>query len=580
MAPVENAAGELTGIWRIRPVMEGKVERRGLGPIKGCFAPVIDHAGLEVLTIAEGVEDALAAWVLTTYPAWAALSSGNMADVRLPVQFKQIIICADHDAGWAEGRTYPRRPTALRGARDARHPAQTRQRRERRAAREGRVMAFRDQFDGFEDIGPDPATAGGQGQRAQPGDSSDEVPSPLGFDLRDWDAQIRFAGEAKPQEWLIGGGIPRKVAGLIAAAGDTGKSFTALELCLRVTRGPIAGFCLEPLIFGGLVQSFGAALLITAEDGHGSVHRRLRALDPDGQMQANRKYPFYAVALPDAGGPFPIVTEERGKIVPTAQFAALREKLRAIPDLALVVLDPLQCFVFADVNADPQAAAITMGLLNMLAAETGATVLVTHHVRKEREAPKSAQEARHLIRGSSALVDQARVAIVLWTPDEAEVRKICRAMHAAYAPNAVVHGAVVKSNDGASRERWTLLRGPTGALRDITSALKARGGDRETHLAALVDMIAAAAWAGRPYTRTGVNGLHQRRAELGEDLATFGRDRLEAMADDLLQSGRIVAALACGTSVKWLDAPEGPFALGSGEFAPGAGTGKAGRKAC
>ena len=98
IAPVENAAGDLTAIWRIRPVIEGSVERKGLGPIKGCFAPVIDHAGLEVLTIAEGVEDALAAWHLTTYPAWAALSAGNMAELCLPKQFRQIIICADNDA--------------------------------------------------------------------------------------------------------------------------------------------------------------------------------------------------------------------------------------------------------------------------------------------------------------------------------------------------------------------------------------------------------------------------------------------------------------------------------------------------
>jgi putative DNA primase/helicase len=99
IAPVENAAGEMTAIWRIKPVMEGKVERKGLGPIQGNFAPVVDHAGLEVLTVAEGVEDALSAWVLTTYPAWAALSAGNMAALRLPEQFRQIIICADHDPG-------------------------------------------------------------------------------------------------------------------------------------------------------------------------------------------------------------------------------------------------------------------------------------------------------------------------------------------------------------------------------------------------------------------------------------------------------------------------------------------------
>ena len=67
----------------------------------------------------------------------------------------------------------------------------------------------------------------------------------------------------------------------------------------------------------------------------------------------------------------PIVAEERGKALPTVQFEALRGQLRTIDDLALIILHPLQCFVHADVNADPQAAAMVMSLLNMLAAETG-----------------------------------------------------------------------------------------------------------------------------------------------------------------------------------------------------------------
>ena len=97
VAPVTNAADDLTGIWRIRPVMEGEVERLGLGPTRGNFAPVIDPAGHEILAVAEGVEDALAASMLTTYPAVAALSAGNMAVLQLPAQFRQIIICADAD---------------------------------------------------------------------------------------------------------------------------------------------------------------------------------------------------------------------------------------------------------------------------------------------------------------------------------------------------------------------------------------------------------------------------------------------------------------------------------------------------
>jgi hypothetical protein len=265
---------------------------------------------------------------------------------------------------------------------------------------------------------------------------------------------------------------------------------------LRVTRGPLGGTSLEWPILGGLVASYGAAALVTAEDGRGAVHRRIRALDPDGRRQAQREHPLYIVPLPDAGGPFPIVAEERGKVAATPQFEALREQLRAIPDLALVVLDPLQTFVHADINADPMAAALTMSLLNMLAAETGAKVLTTHHVRKEREAPKSAQEARLLIRGSSALVDQSRFAIVLWTPDEPEVRKVCKALDADFAPNAVVHGCVVKSNDGASREKWTLLRSTNGSLRDVTHALRVRRAPSAELLATLVQAIAEAAKGG------------------------------------------------------------------------------------
>ena len=44
VAPVENVAGDLVAIWRIRPVMDGRVERRGLGPVKGCTAYPVGSA--------------------------------------------------------------------------------------------------------------------------------------------------------------------------------------------------------------------------------------------------------------------------------------------------------------------------------------------------------------------------------------------------------------------------------------------------------------------------------------------------------------------------------------------------------
>jgi DNA primase len=93
-----DAQGELRAIWRIKPVMEGKVERMGLGPVGGCLAAVLDDAGLDEIAIAEGVEDALAAQWLVNLPTWAALSAGNMARAVVPERFRSVLIVADADA--------------------------------------------------------------------------------------------------------------------------------------------------------------------------------------------------------------------------------------------------------------------------------------------------------------------------------------------------------------------------------------------------------------------------------------------------------------------------------------------------
>jgi putative DNA primase/helicase len=98
VAPVnDHATGMVTGIWRIRCTLEGKVERRGLGPTKGNAARLFWAEGPE-LVVTEGVEDALAAHALTGLPAWAALSAGNMGALVVPARFTDVLILADADA--------------------------------------------------------------------------------------------------------------------------------------------------------------------------------------------------------------------------------------------------------------------------------------------------------------------------------------------------------------------------------------------------------------------------------------------------------------------------------------------------
>lgn len=87
----------VVAIWRIKPALDGKVERRGLGPAKHNLAPIWWPEADEI-GITEGVEDALAVRHLTGLPAWAALSAGNMAELRgVPTWIRHVTIFADLD---------------------------------------------------------------------------------------------------------------------------------------------------------------------------------------------------------------------------------------------------------------------------------------------------------------------------------------------------------------------------------------------------------------------------------------------------------------------------------------------------
>jgi len=53
----------------------------------------------------------------------------------------------------------------------------------------------------------------------------------------------------------------------------------------------------------------------------------------------------------------------------------------------------------------------------------------------------------------------------------------------------------------------------------------------------LVKAIQQAHQGGRPFTRTGANGLHSRRSELPETFSGIGRDRIELMVADMIEAG-------------------------------------------
>lgn len=386
----------------------------------------------------------------------------------------------------------------------------------------------------------------------------------LPYRITDWAACERFRGEPPQREWLVRGVFPRSKPALVASAGGIGKSFLMLELCRTIASGigktPQAFTC--PPLFGGQPATAGAVVYITAEDDAIEAHSRLASLGP---IPRN----LFVVPLPDAGGTRPLFQSDRGGVVLlTAAWLELCEQLRRIEGLALVVLDPLQPLAACDLN-DASAAQAVCSALAALGAQTGASVIITHHFAKNRDISTPAQ-AREAVRGSGGLIDGVRAAYALWPAPDKQAREICRALEDPHQPDKVIFGSVVKANGAANRAIQTYLRSATGLLVDRTQERRAANPTESDLLPALVAAIERAAADGLPYTKTGQNGLYSRRAELPEAFHQTSRARLETMADELLSAGQIIQAKGPNsTTVKWLDVPGGSFANGEGEFRQG-----------
>lgn len=293
-----------------------------------------------------------------------------------------------------------------------------------------------------------------------------EKPSPSGaLVLADWTAD-RFTGEPPPVRWLCAGSIPLGVPALVASAGGIGKSFLSLDFAYNVALGLNLG---SPQRFlGGEIVEHGKAVVITAEDSAASVHRRLASIDHN-KMLSHIGDRLSVVPLPDAGGPKPLIMGDKGDIRTTDHFAALYDQLAAMSGLKLVVFDPLQAFVTADVTADPAAGQFMWTALAAICSATGATVLVTHHMRKDGLTKVStATAAREAIRGSTAIVDGARLAYALWDAPEDEAVAHSAALGIEHKPNTIVLGGVVKANDQADRSTHVYVRDGHGLLIDRT----------------------------------------------------------------------------------------------------------------
>lgn len=128
VARVDSPDGIFAGVHRIYLAVYGsgvsqdadlkaqKLAKLSLGPLAGGAIRLI--SAMSAIGLAEGIEDALSAHILTGCPAWSCVDSGKLMRVELPSRIRDVTIFADRDPPQvAAGKVYAPQGIGMRAAR-------------------------------------------------------------------------------------------------------------------------------------------------------------------------------------------------------------------------------------------------------------------------------------------------------------------------------------------------------------------------------------------------------------------------------------------------------------------------------
>ncbi len=273
-----------------------------------------------------------------------------------------------------------------------------------------------------------------------------------------------LVGEPPPVQFLVDRLIPLATPGVLAAVGGIGKSFLALQLAMNIANG-------SGKFLGKNILQSGNSVIFASEDSRLEIHRRIHALDPEGK-RFDAPYDVYCVTIADMGKPMILLSEDNITSIATE----IVEELKTIPDLKLLVFDPIQSFVAASspISNSNESAQLWCTFCASIAAQLGCTVLSIHHMNKSAlTGAESAMDARQSIRGASSIVDGMRFAFAMWLTDEKEANRVCLAQGIEPDPTAVVRAGMVKSNSGnIDNSIMTLIRKKNSPVLDILKESK------------------------------------------------------------------------------------------------------------
>ena len=103
------------------------------------------------------------------------------------------------------------------------------------------------------------------------------------------------------------------------------------------------------------------------------MHRRIASLDPLG-LRFQSEYDVYVFPIPEQKEPMILLREEGI----TSQATELVEELKTIPNLKLVVFDPLQAFTTGNISSSNEVGQLWGSYCANISARLGITLSLIH----------------------------------------------------------------------------------------------------------------------------------------------------------------------------------------------------------
>jgi len=202
---------------------------------------------------------------------------------------------------------------------------------------------------------------------------------------------------ASPRLDMWGGNVPVGQTALAFGGGGSGKSLLYQQLATMTALGRR---------FLGIQTMPGVALYVTCEDDLAELQRRQHDIGrAEGVSLSEHRQRLALVSLTGIVGNELATFDQQGRMTIMPRFQWLLENAKAI-GAKLIVLDNVAHFFAGNENIRNQVAAF-LGLLNKLAHDTGAAIILIAHTNKAGEGS-----------GSTAWLNQVRTALKLEIPTD------------------------------------------------------------------------------------------------------------------------------------------------------------------